>query len=362
MVQQMGRTHRSNQVQPPYYILPCTEIAGEIRFTSAVAARLQQLVSDCHPRIPCDSLLVTLFEHNVLFQGAMTQGNRRSTSASDAFANFDIDTRIGQTALGSLLKQLKEPAFEKYHTWLVAVDGVLDRKSGGAKVSTFLNRLLGMKLSHQKAIFPIFEACLLSATQEAKKQNQHDIGIRKIKGRITFDSSFPVYEDPSSGSSAQLQIFSVDRAFDFEAAYKIYEQERMDPDSQSCFCTYTWTVEKRTKNRRGEGTRKSSQTSTNYALALERSDRGLKAGQGGSGGSPTYMLLVRPNTGYSSSHISWAEWSNKWVSAKEEDLIGPDGKTWKGSRSADGWEEGMRKILSARHKKVHILSGDVPSF
>ena len=43
-VQQFGRTHRSNQVNAPEYVFLISELAGERRFASTVAKRLECLV------------------------------------------------------------------------------------------------------------------------------------------------------------------------------------------------------------------------------------------------------------------------------------------------------------------------------
>ena len=72
-VQQFGRTHRSNQVHAPEYLLVISELAGERRFASVVAKRLECL-------------------------GALTHGDRRATEHQD-LSSFNIDNKYGRIAL-----------------------------------------------------------------------------------------------------------------------------------------------------------------------------------------------------------------------------------------------------------------------
>ena len=96
-IQQFGRTHRSNQVSAPEYILLMSDLAGEYRFASIVAKRLESL-------------------------GALTHGDRRATESRDLsrhviislfflrklfkYFRFNIDTKYGRVALEATFKAI----------------------------------------------------------------------------------------------------------------------------------------------------------------------------------------------------------------------------------------------------------------
>jgi len=86
-VQQLGRSHRSNQLVPPIFYLVNTSIAGENRFSSAVAKRLQQL-------------------------GALTRGDRRAANAGgiEALGAGNVETRYGTKALDLMYKVILRKA------------------------------------------------------------------------------------------------------------------------------------------------------------------------------------------------------------------------------------------------------------
>ncbi|XP_066601044.1 protein strawberry notch isoform X2 [Prorops nasuta] len=173
-IQQFGRTHRSNQVNAPEYIFLISDLAGERRFASIVAKRLESL-------------------------GALTHGDRRATETRD-LSQFNIDNKYGRAALEATMKTIMgyEPPLvqppQDYHgdffkdvaDALVGVGliinsenmpGVLTLDKDYNNMSKFLNRILGMPVDLQNRLFKYFTDTLNAIVTQAKKTGRFDMGI-----------------------------------------------------------------------------------------------------------------------------------------------------------------------------------------
>lgn len=186
-VQQFGRTHRSNQVNAPEYIFLISNLAGERRFASTVAKRLESL-------------------------GALTHGDRRATETRD-LSQFNIDNKYGRSALEAVMKAImgyERPLvpppqdyegefFKDVGGALVGVGmivnseanpGVLSLDKDYNNISKFLNRILGMPVDLQNRLFKYFTDTLEANIGHAKKQGRFDLGIL---GNFVHTSSYRIY-------------------------------------------------------------------------------------------------------------------------------------------------------------------------
>nr|CAD2155239.1 unnamed protein product [Meloidogyne enterolobii] len=173
-IQQFGRTHRSNQESAPEYLFLISELAGEKRFASIVAKRLESL-------------------------GALTQGDRRATESRD-LSQFNIDNTYGREALNVLLRTLTgacEPIvqppkdydsggdfFKDMQIYLEGVGMICSLPNGryaierdSNSIPKFLNRLLGFPVYAQNKLFQYFTDICEELIKQAKVDGTFDMGI-----------------------------------------------------------------------------------------------------------------------------------------------------------------------------------------
>uniref|UniRef100_A0A915PC79 Uncharacterized protein n=1 Tax=Setaria digitata TaxID=48799 RepID=A0A915PC79_9BILA len=229
-IQQFGRTHRSNQVSAPEYIFLISELAGEKRFASIVAKRLESL-------------------------GALTHGDRRATESRD-LSQFNLDTRYGRAALDVLLRTvtglLDPPLISPPKDYkpgnfitdmqcymegvgLLSLDnGVYTIEKESATIPKFLNRLLGLPVHAQNALFQYFSDIVAELVAQAKHDGTYDMGImdlgmggdeaRKLETRVftgRYESGF---------FRVEIHKIGVERGVSWEDAYAIWKDHHEDQD------------------------------------------------------------------------------------------------------------------------------------
>ncbi|XP_076453245.1 protein strawberry notch homolog 1-like isoform X2 [Babylonia areolata] len=223
-IQQFGRTHRSNQVSAPEYIFLISDLAGERRFASTVAKRLESL-------------------------GALTHGDRRATESRD-LSRFNIDNRFGRTALETVMKSVlglgdaivdppasytKEKFFEEVKKALEGVGLITIDRSNVASlekeynnISKFLNRLLGMPTDLQNALFDYFNSSLSAIILEAKRSGRWDMGILDVGSgqEVVQRMETQVFVDTAINNRAktELSTIQVERGMSWDDAMNIWRR------------------------------------------------------------------------------------------------------------------------------------------
>ncbi|XP_037403139.1 protein strawberry notch homolog 1 isoform X1 [Pygocentrus nattereri] len=224
-IQQFGRTHRSNQVTAPEYVFLISELAGEQRFASIVAKRLESL-------------------------GALTHGDRRATETRD-LSRFNFDNKYGRNALEIVMKSivnLDSPLvsppydfegdfFKEIRNGLIGVglinvedrSGVLSLDKDYNNIGKFLNRILGMEVQQQNALFQYFSDTLNAVVQNAKKNGRYDMGIldlgsgdEKVKKVDVKKFLTPGY---STSGHVELYTVSVERGMSWEDATHVWAEQ-----------------------------------------------------------------------------------------------------------------------------------------
>uniref|UniRef100_A0A665TGT4 Protein strawberry notch homolog 2 n=1 Tax=Echeneis naucrates TaxID=173247 RepID=A0A665TGT4_ECHNA len=215
-IQQFGRTHRSNQVTAPEYIFLISELAGERRFASIVAKRLESL-------------------------GALTHGDRRATESRD-LSKYNFENKYGTKALDKITKAIlghienKVPPPKGYpggdanffrDMKLGMMDvGIFCKESRfgintekDCSITKFLNRILGLEVHKQNYLFQYFTDNFDYLIEKDKKEGKYDMGI--LGNDEIYEEkqeSFLTAGNPQDGQVVLYKI-SVDRGMTWDEAY-----------------------------------------------------------------------------------------------------------------------------------------------
>ncbi|XP_075154878.1 protein strawberry notch isoform X2 [Haematobia irritans] len=300
-IQQFGRTHRSNQVNAPEYIFLISDLAGERRFASTVAKRLESL-------------------------GALTHGDRRATETRD-LSQFNIDNKYGRTALETVMKAIMGyeqplvPPPTDYHgeffkdiaNALLGVGiivnsettpGLLSLDKDYNNISKFLNRILGMPVDLQNRLFKYFTDTLAAIINQARKGGRFDLGILDLGAageNVTRVKLIRFIRKHATGKApAELHTVRVERGMIWQEAIEKYAD--LISENEGFYLSHQVRNNKRTAI---------------LAVELENQPQNtLQSSKKKDGGKPSkkdiMFQIYRPNTGLQVRHESLAEIEKKY--------------------------------------------------
>uniref|UniRef100_A0A8C3QEM8 Protein strawberry notch homolog 2 n=1 Tax=Geospiza parvula TaxID=87175 RepID=A0A8C3QEM8_GEOPR len=221
-IQQFGRTHRSNQVSAPEYVFLISELAGERRFASIVAKRLESL-------------------------GALTHGDRRATESRD-LSKYNFENKYGAKALDKVLSTIlnhtdsRVPVPRSYERgedaffrgkkisssrvsagWVGLRFGICTTSHlthcalADCSITKFLNRILGLEVDKQNMLFQYFSDTFDYLIEKDKKEGKYDMGILGME-----KEGKEVFLTPGHPQDGQVVFYkiSVDRGLKWEEAYE----------------------------------------------------------------------------------------------------------------------------------------------
>ncbi|WP_068879391.1 strawberry notch-like NTP hydrolase domain-containing protein [Phenylobacterium sp. CCH12-B4] len=193
-IQGLGRTHRTHQASAPLFRPATTDIVGEKRFLSTIARRLDSL-------------------------GALTRGERRVAGAGLFRAEDNLESPWARRALLVLYRALAfgeigsmSLADFQAKTGLSLLDseGLLKGHEDLPPITTFLNRLLALRIADQNALFADYEKILAGIVERAAAAGELDHGVEDIVAEdLQVVSEETVRTDAATGAKTQLVGFAL---------------------------------------------------------------------------------------------------------------------------------------------------------
>lgn len=190
-VQGFGRSHRSNQVSAPTFVLVTTNLKGQMRFISTIAKRLDQLGA------------LTKGQRQTGSQGMFNSSdNLENAFAADVLSMFYRDliaNRVpGVNGMDMIAKLgLKNKIFNEYGQ-------LKDTAPELREVNKFLNRILTLETTEQNAVFEAYAERLQNATEFAMQNGTLDRGLENYKAdKIEVKEVKDIRIDESSGAKTK---------------------------------------------------------------------------------------------------------------------------------------------------------------
>ena len=162
-IQGLGRTNRTNQVQPPLFRPVASDVKGEKRFLSTIARRLDTL-------------------------GAITRGQRQTGGQGMFRAEDNLESVYGRLALRQLYQliyagKVEGCSLERFEgaTGLNLTDRDGSLLEELPPITTFLNRILALPIALQNRLFEVFESLMEAAVDGAMQAGTFDVGVETVR-------------------------------------------------------------------------------------------------------------------------------------------------------------------------------------
>lgn len=187
-IQGLGRTHRSNEAQPPVYILVTTDLWSDRRMISSIASGMQKLGA------------ITRGQRHAASQDLFTESdNLESAMASDAWHLFLQDLEANK------IPNLSLAQFERDSGIPIRRPGTNQLASEIPEVRRFLNAMSGMKCNLQESFGMAYKSRLDSVRLEAIRNGTYDRGIETLtpESLIKLEDTI-IYRDPRTNAPTRL--------------------------------------------------------------------------------------------------------------------------------------------------------------
>lgn len=194
-IQGLGRTHRSNQAQPPLYKLVTTNLKGQKRFLSSIARRLEQL-------------------------GALTKGQRQTGNQGIFNARDNLESQYAKDALrqffGDLffgrIEGLTIARFELETGLKLTNEETGQLTQNLPDIRQFLNRLLSLDIETQDLVFDAFSQRIDDIIETHVRAGTLDQGVETlVADKVEKVSETLVNRDDRTGAETTYVQLKTER-------------------------------------------------------------------------------------------------------------------------------------------------------
>ncbi len=186
-VQGLGRTNRTNQVHAPLLRPVATNVKGEKRFLSTIARRLDSL-------------------------GALTKGQRQTGGQGLFRPEDNLESDYAKVALRRLYRliytgEIPGLSLEDFEaaTGLALTDSDGSIREDLPPMTTFLNRVLAMRIAQQNAIFGYLEERIEAEVDAAIVAGTYEVGVEQLTAdRFDIAGQRVIYRHEASAAETRL--------------------------------------------------------------------------------------------------------------------------------------------------------------